>query len=1389
MAHRRPNSAMGILLLIALSAIVATVSSRTVVFEKSDPEKDEARIYPTGREYIAGVFDVTKFAVAYDDKNTYFDITFRELDAAVELACICHQLCQVYVDTDRRFGSGSYNTRPNEYHSHAYVQDDYPFELEVYMTGMYTALSRIPGYISVNETLIEALPEIRNNTLSAYFPLSETGIPQDDWAYTVWCGSENFGKFRQVNAKPEEWVLGGGDDGFTDPNIVEILAPPNVNKTDIWNMYKTERRTIVPAIGNDIFFNTLVFEATDKQKDERGSYPLITGIKPGTFDITNFKVFQSSKYIVFRTQLANMTENAKVQNNFDHLLLHIYVDTDNAFFSGVRDSLADASFAIADEKGWDFAITLDGTTAKFKRTKTGTNEVITPATNFVVYASNNIVQISVPIADLQGLGGVSDPSKWGFIVCSGYSNKHELLPFASKATATSFGGGLDSNADANVVDILDFDNLEQDKILGNSVAQTQGKTSIQFMTQTKRAFFVLTKQTDASGDERGTYPTSSIFTPWTGTKGLFDLVSFETSSDDLSLRFKIEIRDLVSDNGADGSAQVLSQVYIDADNIFGSGRIDSIGNSNMQVHPKNAWDVCLTMDLQQSRIKSVSAGGEALHTGLTVQGSYIVAYVPLLGLQLPPPKPNWSFIVFTGGRQSAFTFRSFRKSSSESAFGGGDDLDFDPNIVDLLIPSGASQESVLGSFNNDAGQKAFAPAVGALVQFRNSHYLVKDSLNDEYGTYPTSTVYSPSSGLFDLNYFSVESYGETIYFSFDVREMFDHKIQSASDMGLLGVQIYVDKDRVHGSGETAPYLNPAIQLDPQYGWEHVIHVSTEAVTIASKLASGNFSTSALSKTVSGKAVIVEVPKSIIGMPSVSWAYTVISGAAVMDGGKSQFVIHNTFESTLNFGLGDDSSFDPNICDVILPSDVNQAVMLASYSMMRKQYAQLSPVGYHVHYGTTVWSQADPKNDERGTYPTNFPATRGIMDIVDFKIGTFSSKLWMRISMAALSVPGGDSAFEFQHTLLSIYADIESRGVTGSTQVVSNEEATLPSGFQWTYHFMVSKSGVNVKIFDGSAKALAVGATVRVEGTTLVVEMDWSGQQAPKVDWTYVVLSGGEAQTANTFASVNAQAGLFVFGSGLDSKYDSNIIDMLVAPGVLQKDVFESYSVESLKSVILSAVGGSVYEKIYSAQDASGDEYGEYPLHPVFGGTAVKGWMDMTMFEVRRNATHVEFDVEFAADLGNPDSLSKGFTFPITSVYVHSSNQKSSRLVEPIDRSGTILEFPWIIGLIASGKGVTLYPSDPTPVASLASMNKSQITTLSKISPRKIQVNITKITPFFPVTFDSQRFHQIVTMVDSIGDPSSSWTYTVMTGLYNAEDNDYVIRNKVSSYVSMHSHFL
>lgn len=220
---------------------------------------------------------------------------------------------------------------------------------------------------------------------------------------------------------------------------------------------------------------------------------------------------------------------------------------------------------------------------------------------------------------------------------------------------------------------------------------------------------------DPIGDDYGpgtyTYPTHKAFLP-----GLFDLTHFHVSYDVEYVYFDATFGEVTNPwNAPEGFSHQLINIYIDT--TKGMGRTDTLQEGAMVAFDKRyGWDIYIkalgwggcraftSQDDEES--KGISDGLEA---SVLPDGKTIRVKVPLA--IIGQPDSTWGYYVLIGS-QDAFGEDDFRPVMEESTpwtFGGGSNLEVNPNVIDMLAPEGGrfSQEKLLGSYNAERG----APAV------------------------------------------------------------------------------------------------------------------------------------------------------------------------------------------------------------------------------------------------------------------------------------------------------------------------------------------------------------------------------------------------------------------------------------------------------------------------------------------------------------------------------------------------------------------------------------------------------------------------------------------------------------------------------------------------------
>jgi carbohydrate-binding DOMON domain-containing protein len=219
----------------------------------------------------------------------------------------------------------------------------------------------------------------------------------------------------------------------------------------------------------------------------------------------------------------------------------------------------------------------------------------------------------------------------------------------------------------------------------------------------------------------------------------------------------------------------------------------------------------------------------------------------------------------------------------------------------------------------------------ATAQFKLT---LSDPKGDDKGpgayVYPTAAEYKP--GSFDLTSVEIEEKGADVVFTVSLKARIEDAWDSTSwtppgqGFSLQFVQIYVDTDHKEGSGhkEALPCMNVTFQEASR--WDKVILVGPQAITrvkteVKTK-AKGVKADVIVPKRVkvSGKKLIVSVPKSALGTPTMDWGWQVLvqSNEGYPRGECLLTRDVNEIEGEHRFGGGNDWDCDPHALDVIVP---------------------------------------------------------------------------------------------------------------------------------------------------------------------------------------------------------------------------------------------------------------------------------------------------------------------------------------------------------------------------------------------------------------------------------------------------------------------------------------
>lgn len=207
---------------------------------------------------------------------------------------------------------------------------------------------------------------------------------------------------------------------------------------------------------------------SDPTGDDNGpgtyTYPTDAVYKPGSFDITEFKVIPRGDQVEFRVSVASRIEDpwdskAWGGNGFSVQMAFVHIDTDHLKGSGVRDGLPGTNVRFAEDEAWDKVVIISPQGPARVNSEVGMkcpqwkDRIVVPA---VTSASGKTL---VAVVDVKELGGPPQPG-WGYQVLmqsnEGFPAKTDLLTRKVNEFEGQhrFGGGTDYDNDPHVIDIL-----------------------------------------------------------------------------------------------------------------------------------------------------------------------------------------------------------------------------------------------------------------------------------------------------------------------------------------------------------------------------------------------------------------------------------------------------------------------------------------------------------------------------------------------------------------------------------------------------------------------------------------------------------------------------------------------------------------------------------------------------------------------------------------------------------------------------------------------------------------------------------------------------------------------------------------------------------------------
>lgn len=219
-------------------------------------------LYPTHQHFAPheGLFDLLRFEVLQREEEYQFQITFQEMTNPWRARYgFSHQLIQIYIDNGP--GGSTKTLLPG---ANVVFSGENPWNYLVKASGWGVNLYRPgedPDLISRQDRLkIEHLEG--ENTIRILVPREELGSLKDA-AYYVLSGSfDVFGpdNYREVQREVGTWYLGGGDDSYYNPNVVDMLTPSHLCQRELLGNWSSqeERLALLYPIGGRPGIQTLL---------------------------------------------------------------------------------------------------------------------------------------------------------------------------------------------------------------------------------------------------------------------------------------------------------------------------------------------------------------------------------------------------------------------------------------------------------------------------------------------------------------------------------------------------------------------------------------------------------------------------------------------------------------------------------------------------------------------------------------------------------------------------------------------------------------------------------------------------------------------------------------------------------------------------------------------------------------------------------------------------------------------------------------------------------------------------------------------------------------------------------------------------------------------------
>ena len=207
---------------------------------------------------------------------------------------------------------------------------------------------------------------------------------------------------------------------------------------------------------------------------------------------------------------------------------------------------------------------------------------------------------------------------------------------------------------------------------------------------------------DPIGDDKGpgnyTYPTDAVY-----ASGSFDLTEFKVDWSGSSAEFNVSVNDKLKDPWGMGVGFAVQMVFIfiDKDGVEGSGHTEGLPGLNIMFAPKSAWEKVIILSPQpqtrvlaeiRAKVDPKIAKDVIVPRRTSGSGKTITASVKLDELGGGDPA-TWGYQVVMQSNEgfpdkADLLTRKVNEFEGQHRFGGGNDGNCDPHVMDILAGKG-----------------------------------------------------------------------------------------------------------------------------------------------------------------------------------------------------------------------------------------------------------------------------------------------------------------------------------------------------------------------------------------------------------------------------------------------------------------------------------------------------------------------------------------------------------------------------------------------------------------------------------------------------------------------------------------------------------------------------